>query len=254
MGVGVAAQQGQGVGAGHLETGGGVPDRLPDQGTPSGSGESSQIGPSPRRGCAVLEPERDATIAAATARPSDSRTSRGPRGGTRYRSRAPIPRSSSASGSDSTARNGVRVVSASVKTGHLLLSSVSSATTLSPVRWAVRQGPSPTVNCNRSASAAVTSLAPTGSRRSGAKARDRLAPSTGSARAAARASRSGSSSSPGRAASAAVSAESNSARTMAHLRRRGRCVGARGQARRTCRAGRAWPTTSARPRGVSDGT
>src|SRR3954470_8776153 len=85
----------------------------------------------------------------------------------------------------------------------------SSATSARPSAWADKQGPSPTVNCNRSASAARLSLAPSGRRRSDTKNRLMPAPSTGSTAGLAFASRSGRSSGPGRSAAEAATAALN---------------------------------------------
>ena len=85
------------------------------------------------------------------------------------------------------------------------------------------QGPSPTVNCSRSATSATSELAPSGIRCCDASTRLSPAPSTASVRAHARASRTGSSSGPARAGSV-TSASAASKRSA--MRHRSSCVAA----------------------------
>src|SRR6476661_3097799 len=114
---------------------------------------------------------------------------------------APAPASAGCSGSATTARKGVPPTSRSANTGHRRCSSSSTANTGIRLFCAVMHGPSPTVNCSRSASAAASELAPSGIRCCAPSTRLIPAPSTGSIRAQARASRTGSSSGPSRPAS-----------------------------------------------------
>ena len=124
------------------------------------------------------------------------------------RSIAPSPASAGWSGRATTARNGVPPSSRSAKTGHRRTRSSSTAKTGWRVSWAVMQGPSPVVNCSRSAAAASSELAPSGTRRPAESIRLMPAPSTFSIRAAAAASRTGSSSGPPRPGSSAATSAS----------------------------------------------
>jgi hypothetical protein len=164
-----------------------------------GAGPCSHSGPSsgPHVDQTAASLSSDVTISPTATAVKTSRSVTAP-ASSKKRSIAPGPASAGCSGSATTPWNGVAPNRRSANAGQRRRRSSSTANTGCRVSCAAMHGPAPTVNCRRSAISASGRLAPSGTRSPFRSTRLRLAASTSSVSADARASRTGSNSGPSR--------------------------------------------------------